>query len=185
MNDAVFFVPAAFSADLRRSSSCSATVLCPLALLAGLLAAGCVATEEEEPIFSEATAELTLSGPAVYDAGTSCTVGGVTMHCCPLGKVMIGANVSGNSFKCQGAINLGPRFLDSSTQRNGMHSCPWGSVMVGLHASQNKLACQYASVTTEVVDGNPLTHDGFMHVCPFPYAMTGINVSRNYFNCGS
>lgn len=130
---------------------------------------------------------LSLTGHWVYDAGTQCTVNGVTMHCCPSGYAMIGAHIDKNVFKCaQLTAMAGSRYLDAGTQRNGMHACPWGSVMVGLHAGRNMLACQRPSTSPyfEYVDGNPATQDGYpMHAWPNGYAMAGIHDGKNLFSC--
>lgn len=150
---------------------------------------GC-AGEADDPGggFDESLAEssLTFTGFWVYDAGTQCTVGGATMHCCPTGYAMIGAHVDHNVFKCaQVSYGLGGRFLDVATQRNGMHACPYGALMTGLHVAWNYLTCQYPyeGVASEYVDGG--TQDGYpMHVCgPGGYAMSGIHVAQNRFTC--
>ncbi|RKH63194.1 hypothetical protein D7V93_09100 [Corallococcus llansteffanensis] len=159
-------------------------------LTAIMVIAGCGATPEDEAEFDVKVAESSLSftGWVVYDAGTRCTVGGSTMHCCPTGYAMIGAHLSNDVFKCaQLSSTSGSRFLDAGGRRNGMHACPYGSVMVGLHVSNDYLACQYpgTSVVSEYVDGDPGTKDSYpMHVCGAGgYAMSGIHVSNNLFNC--
>jgi len=101
---------------------------------------------------------------------------------------MIGAHVDNNVFKCaQLQTSPGYRYLDAGTQRNGMHACPYGSVMAGLHVDRNLLACQLPGtpVTSEYVDGNPATQDGYpMHVCGSGgYGMSGIRVDYNLFTC--
>lgn len=158
----------------------------PFLITALIYTAGCATQEDEHQ--DEATSELQMTGRSLYDAGTLCTVGGVTMHCCPDGWVMIGASVSKNNFKC-GELSSPPpanRVLDVSTLRNNMHACPPGMVMVGLSVSKNNLACQSTTPaeTFEYVDGNPPLNDSFpMHICPSGYAMAGISVSLNLFNC--
>ena len=173
---------------MRSSSSFSARSLSlslSLVLAGALLLLGACLGDEETPILEEDTAALTYVGGSLYDNGTQCTVGNRTMHCCPEGMVMIGADVQNNRFKCQRiGVYLGARYLDVYTQRNGMHACPQGSVMSGFHGSQNLLVCQPAAVAFEYVDGNPPTHDGNMHICPPPYALSGIHAGANKFTCG-
>src|SRR5579872_3326220 len=130
-----------------------------IGLAAALLAAsGCA--QEEETQFGESQAAL-FSGAAFYDSGSQCTVGGVTMHCCPYKNgmltVMVGARIDQNVFKCQPiglAQNSDTSFLDTSTQRNNMHACPFGSLMRGLHVGLNDLTCLYPQhqPLTEFVD---------------------------------
>lgn len=120
-----------------------------------------------------------------YDLTTSCTAGGVAMHCCPDGAAMIGIHVGNNRLKC-GMLWAGftnTPTLDAGTARNDMHACPFGQVMVGVHVGRNLLACQQPlqSVTSELVDA--ITGDGSMHVCPDEMAMAGIRVDRNQFTC--
>ncbi|HEX6273745.1 MAG TPA: hypothetical protein VFZ53_11925 [Polyangiaceae bacterium] len=123
-----------------------------------------------------------------YDTSTVCTVGGVSMHCCPTGKAMVGVHLDQNKFKCATLNNAsGAVTLDAGTVRNNMHVCPFGSVMVGLHRDLNLLACkQVGSITTERVDTG--TSDGTMHVCQNPVnteAMSGIHADQNRFTCAS
>lgn len=137
--------------------------------------------------YDEAISALNFTGFFIYDAGTTCSVGGATMHCCPSDMAMIGAHVDNNVFKCAQlkAVGGGP-FLDVGTERNGMHACPSGTVMVGLHVDNNQLACQAPSPGPffEYVDGNPPTADSYpMHICPSGYAMGGIHVDHNFFTC--
>lgn len=155
----------------------------------------CGGTAEEATATDKDQESLNFSG-VLYDAGTQCTVGGATMHCCPSGYAMIGARVDSNVFKCAHTNFLNDRSLDLSTQRNGMHACPYGKVMVGLHVGNNYLVCQTPvspGVTSEYVDGSPGTQDSWpMHVC-YPgstgsgtysgYAMSGIRVDQNNFTC--
>lgn len=161
---------------------------------------GCGAAVDDETDIAHDGEDLTFNATPptgiVYDAGTQCTAGGVTMHCCPAGYAMIGARLDQNIFKC-GRVDgglFGSPYLDGSTQRNNMHSCPFGMVMVGFHEDRNLLACQWPtrqSVVFEYVDGS--TQDSYpMHVCPPTsassyfyngYAMSGIRVDRNLFAC--
>lgn len=166
------------------------TVCRILGIMVALLVAGpgCGPADQEQHFEVGLTqSALNLTGFWVYDAGTQCTVGGVSMHCCPSGHVMIGAHVNNNVFKCaQTTAMAGSRYLDAGTHRNKMHACPQGSVMVGLHVGKNMLACQTPSPTPvfEYVDGNPPTRDAYpMHVCPNSYAMSGIHVDHNLFTC--
>jgi hypothetical protein len=148
--------------------------------------AGC-AGQEDDLHYDETLANLSFTGFWLYDAGTTCTVGGTTMHCCPDGMAMIGAHIINNVFKCAqltGTASI--RFRDTSTVRNSMHACPSGSIMVGLHVGLNQLACQFPSPgpTFEFTDGNPPLNDGYpMHICPSSYAMAGIHVNNNLFTC--
>lgn len=120
-----------------------------------------------------------------YDWTTSCTAGGVAMHCCPDGTAMIGIHVGNNILKCATVLFgfTGAPTLDGGTGRNDMHACPSGQLMVGVHVGRNLLACQQPVqfVTSESVDG--VTGDGAMHVCPELMAMAGIRVDRNQFTC--
>jgi len=154
-------------------------------LLIGVLA-GCGA-EGETAQYDESVASLSFTGDRVYDAGTLCTVGGHTMHCCEAGWAMIGVHLAQNVFKCAKLTSTaGDRFLDVGTIRNAMHACPRGTVMVGYHDNDNLLACEtpVPDVSDEFVDGNPLLNDGFpMHVCPDSYAMAGIHTGHNQFTC--
>ena len=126
---------------------------------------------------------------AFYDTSTACTVGGTTMHCCPVGNAMVGIHVDRNTFKCAPLKQPGgTRSIDFGTVRNDMHVCPWGQVMVGLHVDLNQLACQTVTdgIAGEHVD--TATSDSFpMHTCSNgsgPWAasaMTGIRVDRNAY----
>jgi hypothetical protein len=125
---------------------------------------------------------------ASYDYSTQCTVGGVTMHCCPEGTAMVGLHRDANIFKCAPLKQRsGQRFLDPGTQRNSMHVCPWGSVMVGLHADWNQLACEWIpGITDERVDYG--TNDTVMHTCNWgkiDSAMSGVHLDWNQFSCAS
>lgn len=146
---------------------------------------GCMNDADEQ--VGEQESELGLTGGWYYDTGNQCVVGGLSIHCCPNGYVMIGAQVGNNVFKCgQIAGTGGAPFADLHTQRNGMHACPSGTVMVGLHAGRNVLLCQQPATAPsfEYVDGNSPTQDSYpMHVCSNAYAMAGINVGANLFTC--
>ena len=168
------------------------------ALMLALVASCAVSDAPVDETAAVASAlDLTFT---IYDGNTQCNVSGNTMHCCPLGFAMIGAQVDRNVFKCA-MLNsgfAGARFADFSTQRNNMHACPFGAVMVGLHASRNVLTCQWlqepfstlpsSRVLFEYVDGPApnLTVDSFpMHVCQDTFAMAGIHVGKNLFTCDS
>src|SRR5262249_7774125 len=160
-----------------------ATMSFALVILATL--AHCKSNEGYE--YDEALAGPAFTGSWIYDTGTLCTVGGVTMHCCPSGMAMIGAHVVDNVFKCaQLTEPHGEPFLDLETFRNGMHTCPSGSVMVGLHVTNNQFACQrpeaahplaHADETRGSLDGYP------MPVCPHGHVMTGIRLTDNVLAC--
>ncbi len=162
-----------------------------VALLAG---GGC--TQEVETDVGESQVAL-FSGPAFYDSVSQCTVGGVTMHCCPkvnnTPTVMVGVWLNVNIFKCQPLKPglLDTSFLDTSTQRNNMHACPQGSLMRGLHVGRNDLACLWPQhqPLTEFVDAHTLDDDA-MHVCgqnntSNTYAMAGIHASKDIYTCAT
>lgn len=139
----------------------------------------------DTPDLGESASPLALANP-FYDRGTNCTVGGVSMHCCPSGTVMIGIHVSQNVLKCATLVRgfSSGRTLDAGTVRNDMHACPLGSLMVGIHVDRNLLTCQQSAepVSLEFVDA--VTNDSFpMHVCPGNLAMAGIRVDRNLLTC--
>lgn len=143
----------------------------------------------DEPGAEQSQSPLSLGEP-FYDTGTQCTVGGVTMHCCPPGTVMVGAHIGSNTFKCAYDNIIFPPtpIVDRSTQRNGMHACPEGMVMRGLHVGQNVLACVYPFQRVTPPDKvDYSTQDRYMHVCPGSYstasAMSGIHVGMNKFLC--
>jgi CubicO group peptidase (beta-lactamase class C family) len=139
--------------------------------------------------------------PTLGGAATQCTVGSTTMHCCPSGYVMIGADDSNNVFKCAPVLTAGTVTLDpapggSAYQCNGMHCCPPNQVMVGMRTDQNILACMAlpsGSITAEIVDYHTIdtnpTVDSFpIHVCDAVNpvaAMAGINVSLNQLTCAT
>lgn len=144
------------------------------------------------------------NGSAYY-----CNVGGVGMHCCPLGTAMIGVRLDQNVFKCAPLQDpSGVIQADTSTYRNvngppngdgtfttyNMHTCPFGFVMVGLDETDNVLACQKIpantvsdAITGEIVDTG--TQDGYpMHVCesaPLSYAMSGLDPANNLLTCAT
>jgi len=156
-------------------------------ILAAALAmiAGCEGPMDEAGP-EEAESPLLVFGRPFYDIETTCTVGGVTMHCCPPGTAMVGVHVIDNVLKCELIVlTQGQPFADFGTQRNDMHACPYGSIMVGLHVERNVLACQYSGepVLTERVD--VVSVDRYpMHVCTSSVmAMSGIHVDRNLFTC--
>jgi hypothetical protein len=155
-----------------------------IALSTLALFVGC-ADDGEELSYDEHLSSLAFTGFFFYDAGTQCTVGGKTMHCCPNSTVMIGAKLSQNVFKCaQLATPAGALFADLGTSRQGMHACPLGAVMSGFHASSNILACRFMNpvASNELVDGT--TSDTFpMHVCPPSHAMSGIHAGNDRFLC--
>ena len=145
--------------------------------------AHCKSTEGYES--DEALAGPRFTGSWLYDTGTLCTVGEVTMHCCPSGMAMIGAHVVDNVFKCAQLTDPhGEQFLDIETFQNGMHRCPSGSVMVGLHVTNNQFACRRRG------GASPRPCEGFgtmdsypMHVCPHGHAMSGIRLNDNVLAC--
>jgi hypothetical protein len=129
---------------------------------------------------------------------------GTSIHTCPLGFGMEGADVGGNIFTC---IRVAPdalvragrveRRLDKGTKHNyngrgDMHVCPDGWYMSGLHNGKNWLVCSNgAPLEPPVLDadgatqGDPGGHK--MHMCPIregqKTVMTGIHDGRNDFAC--
>jgi hypothetical protein len=153
------------------------------------------------------------STPFMYDSGKQCVVNGVSLHCCPAGMAMTGANLSQNRFKCArvtgglAGVHGDGLFGTTFTQRSSMHACPFGEVMTGYyHGSAwhgidtELLLCGKPSpaVMKEHTDGNPATADSTnMHICPEKdliqkqnivnpgrFAMTGIHAGQNLFLCG-
>ena len=137
--------------------------------------------------YDEALSGPRFTGTWLYDTGTLCTVGEVTMHCCPSGMAMIGAHIVDNVFKCAQLTDPhGEQFLDIETFQNGMHRCPSGSVMVGLHVTNNQFACQRPEAAHPLprADGTRGTMDSYpMHVCPHGHAMSGIRLNDNTLAC--
>jgi hypothetical protein len=160
-------------------------------------------TEASEQPFSLTT--------GIYDSGTKCTTtNGITLHCCPSGRVMIGANLSQNLFKCATidggvtGVHGDGQFGTTYTSRNNMHACPFGEVMVGYFQARNfwrggddeLLLCGQPSTKIDTEQQDSSTSDGWMHVCPFKepdgqtliaspwrFAMTGIHAGQNRFSC--
>jgi hypothetical protein len=183
-----------------------------LGLLAGattsLALGGCAAEVDTEGEQVAARSDGLEFSDSVYDgkngSPTQCTVDGVTMHCCPSGRLMTGANLNANVFKCTSTHSPGiirTPFIDGPdssthtvTQRSGMHACPNQTVMLGFHRARNDLLCVGLSLENplfEIVDGG--TQDPAMpgHVCPAngspPFftgrAMSGIRDDQNKFLC--
>ena len=131
-----------------------------------------------------------------YDGGTQCTVGGITMHCCPgqqqgfVNYAMVGIN--SNNFKC---ARLDPTNGNAPTlsamQRtvNGVTglACPTGQVMVGFHQALQRAACVTVSPNPLAERATPGVWDGSVVTCNpvFPNqnsfyvgeAMTGLRTS--------
>jgi hypothetical protein len=171
--------------------------------LAALIPLGAACGGTDAPADHSQTQSQAIVEPETFYDGafgvkpTQCTVGGVSMHCCPGGTFMIGARIDQNVFKCAtiGGFNtglMGDIFLDppagqpakQCVDSNGlsMHCCPQNqgnaTVMVGLRADENILACQQirndfvGRDSLAVFDPNPgnsPTQDAYpMHVCPPP-----------------
>ena len=156
---------------------------------------------------AQAPSPTAFSSPAVsFDSGTQCTVGGITMHCCPNGSVMVGANLGANVFKCGSTAVVGTRVLASLTSSGSTSTCGnltlFGmtvpTVMVGFHPALNTAACQRTSASASAVATLGLTkyvdrctYDGTasMRSCPFlptgsaTSHLAGINQSDNTFTC--
>jgi hypothetical protein len=153
--------------------------------------AGCMASDDAAPV-AESDSELGLDS-TLFDAGTVCSVGGVTMHCCPSGFAMTGIHVNDNVLRCSRlqAGFSGTATLDAGTVRNSMHACPFGQLMVGIHVGRNLLACRPSAqgISLEFVDAVTTTTfpinggTATMHVCPDTFAMAGIHVNNNLFTC--
>ena len=127
------------------------------------------------------------------------TVGGVTLHACPVGYAMSGANVDKNKFTCLRVVPKSEEgqvqsVLDGGTQkdlgRGNMHVCPEGSYMRGFHSKGNKLLCSSApsvKLQSPFLDAEGHTKGNDMHMCPVrsgkQTVMTGIHESRNDFAC--
>jgi len=137
----------------------------------------------------------------------TCTMSGVTMHCCQPGWAMRGAYFSANSFMCGQLMSDFQEhgcYLDSTTVRNNMKACPVGYYMKGHHAAQNKsICCQYMTGnqgTISRVDGDNETANavfgakcngacpGFYcsgHACFSNEVMVGVHIGNNDFLCES
>lgn len=143
-------------------------------ILAGAIASGafsvsCGGGDEQAPLAEEV--DVVMDPLQLYQAQndplfsggspTQCTIGGVTMHCCPgfqTGSnhfVMIGMNLSTNTFRCarlddhfphREPVTLAPA---TTTQlQDGVTfkpACPGGQAMVGLHWDQKRVACAKVS----------------------------------------
>lgn len=157
---------------------------------------GHIMFDESDNTWTSEVLFAVMGGSIIYDpapgrSATQCVAGGWSMHCCPSGYAMVGADVSSNVFKCAPLLtNLaGARTGDSGTRRNNVHSCPYGSVMAGLRADADVLACVSVpnnGIVTEQVDSD--THDSQrgMRACDpgTPTgAMSGIDVGSGLFNC--
>jgi hypothetical protein len=124
---------------------------------------------------------------------------GYSVHVCPLGYGMAGAQVIANSFTCLRMVPQGQEgqvrsILDAGTQANfgrgSMHVCPSGMYMRGLHAINNWLICANGvSLGNPFLDPNGATQGNGMHMCPSvsgrQSVMTGIHDQRNDFSCAS
>ena len=127
------------------------------------------------------------------------TWSGVTLHACPVGYAMAGANVDDNKFTCQRVVPKSDEaqvhsVLDSGTQkdfgRGNMHVCPEGTYMRGLHSKQNELLCSSAPsvhLKSPFYDASGHNQSNGMHVCPVRLEkqtiMIGIHEGRNDFAC--
>jgi hypothetical protein len=96
----------------------------------------------------------------IYDHATMCNVGGISMHCCPDGYAMIGADMAQDVFKCAqpsgglfGSRVLGTGATSPNTWSCGLVSFGEPSLMVGFSASSNTALCQ-ASATLEATETN-------------------------------
>jgi hypothetical protein len=146
-------------------------------------------TWNSEPLLAVLGDTIVYDPPPGGDESV-CFAGGWWMHCCPAGYVMVGADATGNVFRCAPLITniAGARTGDSGTIRNGIHSCPEGSVMAGLRADADVLACVTVpnnGIVTERVDDTVLEGTN-MHVCGEGSptgAMSGIDVAGGHLNC--
>jgi hypothetical protein len=165
----------------------------------------------EDRAGTEASEQPFTLTTGIYDSGTTCTTSnGITLHCCPSGRVMIGANLSQNRFKCATitggvtGVHGDGQFGTSFTRRNNMHACPSGEVMVGYFQARNfwlggddeLLLCGKPSTPIDTEQQDNSSSDGQMHVCPekesdgktaiqspWRFAMTGIHAGQNRFSC--
>ena len=124
------------------------------------LLGACQGTEDLPDEVEVVMSPLTLNDSRT-DPGTNptvCTVGGITMHCCPewqsghLHYVMIGVNLAANSFKCARLVNepggmhqLAPTLNQANTnildQGYTFQAACNSGVMVGLHWDLKRVAC--------------------------------------------
>jgi eukaryotic-like serine/threonine-protein kinase len=161
----------------------------------------------------EARGQASVRGPAQFvdgPPGGQEVFSGTSIHVCPLGFAMGGANVSKNQFTCvkvipnasrlvscntsPGAVTCLNSVLDVGTHANygrgSMHVCPTGTYMRGLHDGKNWLVCtggvdlSPSSQNPSIfLDSNGATVGNDMHMCPQSSIMTGIHDERNDFAC--
>jgi hypothetical protein len=124
---------------------------------------------------------------------------GVSVHVCPRGYGMAGAQLTENSFTClrmvpQGRESQVRSVLDAGTQadfgRGSMHVCPSGMYMRGLYAYHNWIICaDGASLRSPILNANDATQGNGMHMCPLvngrQTVITGIHQQRHDFSCAA
>jgi len=140
---------------------------------------------------------FSLGQQFTVDANTQCVVDGLSLHCCPAGKVMVGINITNNQLFCRdliqntnGVYSRTPwTVADYWTQRNGMHACPLGYVMRGVHIDANVLYCSLVlQEQFEFVDSAGSDNWWGDAVCNLPgssalFAMSGIRADQNSLTC--
>jgi hypothetical protein len=170
-----------------------------LVALMGSATVGCGAGSAEDETIASTSAELIATTLGTWDSGggTQCTLGGITMHCCPNGQAMVGAVLNQNRFKCAPLGITGGTRSTSSSLRQGVVACPVGSVMVGYHQGLQTVGCQTLPGVARISEytdpvpppkfPNTPTQDGVGHVCTqtLGYTMSGISSAQNKFLCAS
>jgi hypothetical protein len=150
---------------------------------------------------SEVVLQPIVNGNIIYDppqpggSAHQCYAGGVWMHCCPTGYVMVGANTSSNQFKCAATsmrIGTPTGFAGPWSPQQSMHSCPYGQLMAGLRSDQNILACvtlpANVTVPNERIDLTTRDLQQPIHACDAGTptgAMAGIDTVNDVLNCAA
>jgi|ERR1700733_13590080 len=142
----------------------------------------------------------------IIDGGNSPheeTFNGLSIHTCPAGFAMMGANVGANSFLCiqvitsTDTVSLNQQVSQSVTEHSwqitdgnsSMLGCRNNMYMRGLHNGQNIIVCSNIPFSTQgtVFDNNGATQGTAYnfngHICPHTSIMVGIQNSQNNFAC--
>jgi len=143
---------------------------------------------------------------------TTCTYGGVTMHCCAAGKAMTGVHLDDDTLECQTVDTSGLQpsctLWNMSNMRTfegqSVPACPAGTYMRGFQWHTNQATCcVFQSTnrpTSEFLDGfgeGPTQdtdsalhknvfggcYSGTMHGCAGNAAMVGLNTVHNWLAC--
>lgn len=185
------------------------------ALSAMLLPAGCQPSDgaQDVDVVDVSATSLTLNeerlDPPAGGSVTACTIGGVTMHCCPewqtgrLHYVMIGMNLSTNTFRCarlpnfsgnSAEVTLAPQGSTFQDSREFNPVCPGTKAMVGYHFGLKRVACAgindpnpivaYVD-TTQPINGMKTCHGNFVPGGSNNAAMNGVSVTNpsTIFRC--